>query len=115
MVQNGELIIEKVPLACTISGSEQARRNEEVNNLFQYVQQVNELAGGYALRFPEDNSWADTLRQFITLERGCGPFFTFALVFEPKRGSIWLHLRGPEGVKAITEGMMHRYVRSNGQ
>ena len=107
MKQDVELFTDEVPLACTLSGSEQVTRAEEVNELFKGVQQVNELADGYALRFPGNDTWANTLVQFITFERGCCPFFRFALVFEPKQGPIWLHLRGPEGVKAIIEGMMH--------
>jgi hypothetical protein len=107
MKQDRELITDQVPLACTLSGSEQVTRNAEIVDLFKDVQQVNELADGYALRFPGSDTWSNTLMQFITCERGCCPFFTFALVFEPKQGPIWLHLRGPEGVKAIIEEMMH--------
>lgn len=107
MNQDVELFTDEVPLACTLSGSEQVTRKEEVVDLFKHVQQVNELADGYALRFPGSDSWANTLMQFITFERGCCPFFMFALVFEPEQGPIWLHLRGPEGVKAIIKEMMH--------
>ncbi|MGH2479180.1 MAG: hypothetical protein ACRDHW_05960 [Ktedonobacteraceae bacterium] len=108
MKQNGEqLLTDEVPLACTLSGSEQVTRKDEVNDLFKHVQQVNELADGYAFRFPGSDTWANTLIQFTTVERECCPFFTFALIFEPKQGPIWLHLRGPEGVKAIIEEMMH--------
>lgn len=107
MNQDVELFADEVPLACTLSGSEQVTRAKEVNDLFKHVQQVNELADGYALRFPGTDTWANELMQFIIYERACCPFFTFALVFEPKQGSIWLHLRGAEGVKAIIEDMMH--------
>ena len=107
MKQDGELFTDEVPLACTLAGSEQVTRNAEVVELFKDVQQVNELADGYALRFPGSDIWANKLIQFITVERGCCPFFTFALVFEPKQGPLWLHLRGPEGVKALIEDMMH--------
>jgi hypothetical protein len=68
---------------------------------------TNELTDGYALRFPGSDTWANTLLQFITYERACCPFFTFALTFEPEQGPIWLHLRGPEGVKAIIENMLN--------
>jgi hypothetical protein len=98
---------EEVPLACTLTESEQVTRSEEVNELFKHVQQVNELADGYALRFAASDTWANTLLQFITFERACCPFFEFALVFEHKQGPIWLHIRGPEGVKTIIENMIH--------
>lgn len=99
-------ITEDIPLACTLSESEQKTRSTELNDLFKHVQQVNELADGYALRFPGSDIWANTLVQFITYERTCCPFFTFALIFEPQQGSIWLHIRGPEGSKAIVENML---------
>src|SRR5713226_6341737 len=107
MQQNVEVFTDEVPLACTLTESERVTRKEEVNSLFKHVQQVNELADGYALRFPGGDTWANELMQFINFERGCCRFFTFALVFEQKQGPIWLHVRGPEGVKAIIEGMMH--------
>ena len=107
MNQDTELFTDEVPLACTLTESEQVTRNDEVNDLFKHVQQVNELADGYALRFPGSDTWANTLVQFITFERGCCPFFEFALVFEPKQGPIWLHLRGQDGVKAIIENMIY--------
>ena len=106
MTQNGELFTDEVPLACTLSESALVTREQEVKGLFKQVQQVNELADGYALRFPGDDTWANQLMQFIAFERACCPFFTFALVFEPRQGPIWLHLSGPEGVKGIIEGMI---------
>jgi len=108
MKQIEELITDEVPLACTLTETEQVTRKLEVKDLFKHVQQVNELADGYALRFPGDDTWANDLLQFITFERACCQFFTFALFFEPKQGPIWLHIRGPEGVKTIIEGMMTR-------
>ena len=106
MKQDVELYSNEIPLACTLTKSELVTRSAEVKDLFKHVQQVDELADGYALRFPGSDGWANKLVQFIAFERGCCPFFTFALLFEPKQGPIWLHLRGPEGVKAIIEDMM---------
>lgn len=105
--QNEDLLTDEIPLACTLTGSEQVTRSEEVKDLFKHVQQVNELADGYALRFPGSDTWASTLLQFVNFERTCCPFFEFALVFRQKQGPIWLHIRGPEGVKAIIANMLH--------
>ena len=115
MKQNAETFTDRVPLACTLSESELVTRAEEVSELFKGVQQVDELTDGYALRFPGSATWADRLLQFIIFERKCCPFFTFALVFEPQQGPIWLHLRGSEGVKAIIEEMVNRHVKGNSQ
>ena len=103
MKQEEIRIEDQVPLMCTLSESELSTRSVEVSELFKGVQQVEELADGYALSFPGSDTWANNLLQFINFERGCCPFFTFALVFEPKQGSIWLHIRGPEGVKAFLQ------------
>ena len=113
MIQDQAFFTDEAPLACSLTESEQVTRAAEVSELFKGVQQVDELADGYALCFPGNDTWANTLVQFITYERRCCPFFRFALVFEPKQGPIWLHLRGPEGVKAIIEEMMHSHERSN--
>lgn len=115
MKQDVEISTDEMPLACTLSESEFVTRVQEVGELFKSVQQVDELIDGYALRFPGSDAWANRLLQFITFERGCCPFFTFALVFEAQQGPIWLHLRGSEGTKAIIEEMINRHVKGNNQ
>ncbi len=97
---------DELPLACSLSGAEQVTRGVELAALFKGVQQAEELADGYALKFPGDEAWASRLLQFIAFERACCPFFTFALIFEPAQGPIWLHIRGPEEVKGIIRDMM---------
>jgi len=89
----------EIPIACLLSGAEMARRGVEVADLFKEVEQVNELADGYAFRFAGNNSTATSLLNFTLVERSCCPFFTFELVFEPQQGPIWLQLRGGAGVK----------------
>ncbi len=106
MQQDVEVLTEDMPIACTLTETQLVARTQEVNDLFKHVQEIKELADGYALRFPGTETWANELVQFITFERACCQFFTFALTFEPKQGSIWLDIRGPEGVKAIAEGML---------
>jgi len=115
MQQNSEPFSTEVQLVCTLTPSERVPRGEELDDIFKHVQQVNELADGYALCFPGSDDWANRLMQFITFERRCCPFFTFALVFELKQGPIWLHLRGPEGVKPIIENMIHPQEKSISQ
>ena len=105
MAKNLELPISDLPIACSLSGHEQVERGEEVSDLFKGVQQVHELADGYAYRFPGTEEWATRLLQFIMGERSCCLFFTFELGFEPDQGPIWLHVRGPEGVKAFMKDM----------
>ncbi len=99
MPNNIELAISDSPVACSLSQKERVERGDEVGDLFNSVQQVRELADGYAYRFPGNEEWASRVLGFIMGERSCCPFFTFELGFEPDEGPIWLHIRGPEGVK----------------
>ena len=89
-----------IPIACTLSDPELARRTAEIEeSLFAGVLETSELSDGYAFRFPADPEWLPRLATFIAEERRCCPFFTFELVCQPAEGPIWLHLRGREGVK----------------
>jgi hypothetical protein len=61
------------------------------------VQNVAEVAQGYALHFPADAQTITNLAGFIALERLCCPFLEFALVVTDD--SVSLHLTGGDGVK----------------
>lgn len=95
----------EIPLACSLSAPDRAVRGTELNDIFKHVEQINELPDGYALKFPGSEIWASQLLKVIVGERTCCPFFTFELVFEPQEGPIWLHMRGPDGVKAFVRDM----------
>src|SRR2546421_12571114 len=96
------------PIACSLSQPDLAqRRGELAADIFKNMQQVQELADGYALRYPGDTDWATKLVDFIVFERACCPFFTFELTFEPDSGPIWLRLRGQEGVKEFIKQDLH--------
>lgn len=99
MTNEYEFAQDALPIACNLTGGELAQRGTEVNDVFSSVEQVKELADGYAFRFPGDELWVGKLVEFILEERACCPFFTFELVFGPNQGPLWLHLRGAEGVK----------------
>lgn len=89
---------QEVPIACTLGVEDRQRRGEEIAQLFgEGLLEVRRLPDGYTLRFPEQEIWASRLLAFIQGERVCCPFFTFALIFEPGQGPIWLHIRGPAG------------------
>jgi hypothetical protein len=89
-----------IPIACALSDPELARRTAELETeVFASVLETEELADGYAFRFPAETGWLVNLATFIAEERRCCPFFTFELVCEPAEGPIWLRLRGRDGVK----------------
>lgn len=108
MTNDQALIAEDVPIACSLTADELVTRGEEIDDLFTGVQQAQELTDGYALRFPGTSTWPQRVLDFIQGERNCCLFFTFELLFLPNQGPIWLHIRGPEGVKAIVMDTLTR-------
>jgi hypothetical protein len=69
--------------------------------LLAEAQETRELADGYAFRFAGSPALAARLLALIISERACCPFFSFALRWEPPHDSVWLELRGPDGVKVF--------------
>lgn len=107
MTAHDTRVAQDVPIACSLTEPErQAREQVLQREVFSGIQEVRELPDGYALRYPGDAAWLDTLAGFIRFERECCPFFTFELRCEPEQGPLWLHLRGPEGVKGFVAGML---------
>ncbi len=101
--------VTEIPIACTLTAEERAAWSGGIGQtVFQGYDELRELPDGYALRFPGDARWAQTLLDFIVHERGCCAFFAFRLVFEPNQGAIWLHLSGGEDVKAFVKEMIDR-------
>ena len=99
----------EIPIACTLNAEEQAAWSAGMGRtIFVGYMEARELPDGYALRYPGDDTWAQTLLAFIIHERGCCPFFTFMLTFEPDHGAIWLHLTGNGEVKTFVEQMIAR-------
>lgn len=67
--------------------------------LFQAVQQVDELENGYAFRLPNDNTFLLKTSEFIANERLCCSFFGFTVNLEPNNGALWLLVTGADGIK----------------
>ena len=110
MAQNEtDQTVTEIPIACTLTAEEQAAWRDSIGQtVFHGYCETRALPDGYALRFPGDAPWAQTLLDFVIHERACCPFFTFQLLFEPNQGAIWLHLSGGEGVKAFAKDMIDR-------
>jgi hypothetical protein len=95
-------------IACLLSEREMAARGELLaHELFPGVEAVEELADGYAYRFPGDEAWTANVLAFVAAERRCCPFFTFEVVFTPHRGPLWLRLRGSAAIKAFVRDQFH--------
>jgi hypothetical protein len=99
-------------VACSLTASERQQRGQDFEHLLAGAEDVEELAEGYALKFPGTTSWVMSAAELIVAERACCPFFSFALTFEPNGGSVWLHITGPDDVKeGIWQGMVPGHLR----
>ena len=95
---------EQPGLACRLVGPEFAARKERITReLFAHVERVDELADGFAFRFPALEPWPNKVIDFIAAERECCPFFRFEVVFEPNGGPLWLRMSGENGAKTFLE------------
>lgn len=80
--------------------AEDRQRHEAVfGQLRASLIELAELPNGFAFHLPPDQTHILLTAEFITRERLCCPFLTFALHLEPEGRPMALHLTGPEGVK----------------
>jgi hypothetical protein len=97
-----ERSLEQTAFVCdlTVWDTRQKEQYQEVlQQMRQSVQEVKEVANGYAFRHPAEVSVLLLLAEFISLEGRCCPFLEFTLNVETEQGPAWLTLTGPEGVK----------------
>ena len=90
------------PIACVMAAldEEQRRRRKELEErLGAAVEEVRELADGYALRLPSESRMVTDVAEFVTYERLCCPFLDFEIDVEREGGPLWLRLKGRAGVK----------------
>lgn len=73
------------------------------SQLFALAQQLKESADGFAIRFLNEPGRFMVVAKFIENEWLCCPFFHFGLEVESNSGSLWLQLKGGEGVKEILQ------------
>jgi hypothetical protein len=89
-------------LTCNINGippQERARYGQLVEALRDAMQKRRELPDGFAFEMDTKHMSPDQLTEWIELERQCCPFLEFEVVRTRQDETVWLHLKGPEGVK----------------
>lgn len=94
------------PIACDftpLNAEQRAHRQALAQRMHAATQEIRELPNGYAFRFPAESALCLTVAEFMTLERLCCPFFTFALEMEHEGGPMWLRLTGRDGVKQFLQ------------
>jgi hypothetical protein len=90
------------PFYCNLSALDQDQRKRHdilTRNLLAKHVEIEELADGYGLRFPNDRSLFTALSEWATLEQLCCPFLTLTLELQRDQGPIWLKASGEDGVK----------------
>ena len=90
------------PFACDMNAIAPEQRGPHIatiERLFSSAQKVRELPDGYAFELPKETDVLLSAAQFIALERLCCPFFGFGIEVEREGASVWLSLKGREGVK----------------
>lgn len=76
------------------------RRRTLVNGLFTYVEEIQNLDSGYALRFRRSHDQDDLealigiIADYIIFESRNAPELTFEMVEDPRERAFWLQVRG---------------------
>jgi hypothetical protein len=89
-------------LTCNINGippQERERYGQLVETLRHAIQKRQELPDGFAFEVNTKHMSNADLIEWIELERKCYPFFEFEILRTRQDETVWLHLKGPQGVK----------------
>ena len=82
-----------------------ANRRQITTKVFTKFQDKRELDNGYALRYPANDEWSETLDQFTGIWSKSCPYFDFRLEPEEGNGHVWLRITGPDGTKSFVHGV----------
>jgi hypothetical protein len=89
------------PFVCNVnamSAADRLRHDAVFGQLRAALMALTELPNGYEYHFPSDPAYILLAAEFITRERLCCPFLSFALEVPPETNALTLSLTGPEGV-----------------
>lgn len=86
-----------------------AYRGSLLKALHQSTLERRELEQGFAFRFNGDAATERKVFEFIAMERNCCQFLSFQLNLAAQRGSIWLTVEGPDGVKEFAHAEMKAF------
>ena len=92
------------PLACNMNVFTPVERENHIQTtiqLFQSVQNIQEVENGYEFIFPNPSGSGilTSMAEFISNEQRCCPFLKFALTINTDLQPIALTLTGPEGTQ----------------
>jgi hypothetical protein len=98
-----------VPVACNwaaLTAEQQERQRVLLGQLRADVEEVRELADGYAFRHSPDRAVLMAIAEVVANERLCCPFFEFGLTVERDGGPVWLRITGEGEAKRVLEAEM---------
>jgi hypothetical protein len=90
------------PFACNLKAftpDQRARHHQLIVRVTSAVTEVQELKDGYSLRVNTAQAPLVDVAEWVDLERRCCPFFDFQMDVHGEDGSLWLSLKGRDGVK----------------
>lgn len=91
---------EETSVACDLSVLDDPDRHAaHFDALFDECEEVREVPGGLAVRFPGEMSYVERILDFVRRERQCCPFLTFGVAVQPERRGTWLYMGGDERVE----------------
>jgi len=106
----------ETPFMCRLGALDRAQRERYEalgKQLRASIEEVKELPNGYAFRLPAASSTILSVAEWVTFERLCCPFFTFALEIEGDGSPLWLRMTGREGVKEFMRSELGIQKASN--
>jgi hypothetical protein len=99
----------EVPVACNwaaLTAEQQVRQRSLHGQLSADVEEVRELADGYAFRHSPDRAVLLAIAEFVANERLCCPFFEFGITVERVSGPVWFRITGEGEAKRVLEAEM---------
>lgn len=98
---------EDTPIACDLTVlNDQQRHKNRAEKLFNEREEIREVSGGVALRFPGTMDHAERILDFISRERQCCPFLTFEIIFEPENRGVWLFMGGDDQAESYIQSQL---------
>jgi hypothetical protein len=85
------------PLACDMTAIPAEQRPlhlKKSRELFSQIEETRELPDGYEFRFTDEPHVLKRLADFISLEKLCCPFLSFAIEIQAESGPMWLRFDG---------------------
>jgi hypothetical protein len=90
------------PFACNLKAftpEQRIRWRQLIERVTSAVTEARELKDGYGLKVNTAQAPLVDVADWLDLERKCCPFFDFQIDVHGEDGSLWLSLKGRDGVK----------------